>query len=248
MVALDVLDESEGAGAEDMRHREERILLELRRAIDAVPRRGEIGEHRRFRPFEMEYDGTRVRRVDGIDRRVAHLARRDDALGRVRDALVARLDVHRTELRAVMEQDVRAQPEGVGELVGRDAPALGEVAFHLRIVCPVEFEQRRVVRRYRMEESEGDVGVAVIARRLGIDGEFKHAATLGRGALRGRLRRQNGECEACGSQSQSALHTRQARARAMTKRHGLSPQSVGWIDVRYAFSPRRAVSGCLASA
>src|SRR6185312_9397376 len=165
----------------------------------------------------------------------------------MRDALVARLDIGRGELRAVMKQHVRTELEGIGELVGRNTPALGEVAFHLRIVGAVEFEQGRVVGRYRMEKSEGDVGVAVIARRLGIDGEFEHAATLWRRALRGRLRRQSGKGEACGSQSKSALRMRQARARAMTKRHGLSPQSVRWIDGRCAFSPRRAVSGCPAS-
>src|SRR5690348_13593666 len=140
-----------------------------------------------------------------------------------------------------MEQDVGPQLEGVGELVGRDAPALGKVALHLRIVGAVEFEQGRVVRRYRMEEGERDVGVAVIARRLGIDGEFEHAATLGRGALGGRARRQNGEGEGCGDEAESALRTRQARARAMTKRHGLPPQSV-WVD-RWSLCVLAAASG-----
>src|SRR6185312_5964854 len=63
VVALDVLDEGEGAAAEDMRLGEERVLLEPGGAVDAVPRRGEIGQHRRLGPAQMEDDGARIGRV-----------------------------------------------------------------------------------------------------------------------------------------------------------------------------------------
>ena len=79
-LALDVLDKHKGAGAEDMRLRELRVLGELGGAVDAVPRRGEIRQHRRIRPLQVKDDGQRVGRVDRRDRAEIDLARRDHAL------------------------------------------------------------------------------------------------------------------------------------------------------------------------
>src|SRR5215469_4372387 len=75
-----------------------------------------------------------------------------------------------------MEQHVLAQLERVGEPVGRDIPALREIAHHLRIVGGVEFEQRGIMRDDRMNEDKREIGVTVIIGRLSIDGESQYTA------------------------------------------------------------------------
>ena len=146
--------------------------------------RGEIRQHRRVRPLQMKHHGRRIGRVDAGDGGVVGLADRKDALRRVDDAIVARLHVGGGERRPVVKQHVAAQLEGVGSPVGRDAPGFSEVADDLRIIGRVEFEQCRVVRNNRMNEDEGEVGMTVVVRRLGIDCERQNAA-----ALRGEARR-----------------------------------------------------------
>ena len=76
-----------------------------------------------------------------------------------------------------MEQHVLTQLERVGEPVGRDVPAFGEVARHLRIIGCVEFEQGGVVGDDRMNQDKREIGVAVIIGRLGINGKCQYAAT-----------------------------------------------------------------------
>lgn len=75
-----------------------------------------------------------------------------------------------------MEQHVLPQLERVGESVGRDAPAFGEVAHHLRIIGRVEFEQGGIVGDDRMNKDKREVGVTVVIGRLGIDSECQYAA------------------------------------------------------------------------
>ena len=121
-LALDMLGKDERSGAENVGLGKLGILGELGGAVDAVPRRGEVRQHRRLRPLQMEHDGARVGRVDARDRRVIDLARRNDSGGWVDDALVARLHVGRGQLRAVVKEDVGPQLEGIGEPVGRHIP------------------------------------------------------------------------------------------------------------------------------
>src|SRR5260370_13239998 len=95
-LALDVFGKDERPGAENVGLGKLRILGEFGGAVDAVPRRSEIGQHRRVRPLQMKDDGARVGRVDTRDRRVIDLADGDDPRGRMDDALVARLYVGRS--------------------------------------------------------------------------------------------------------------------------------------------------------
>ena len=174
-----MLDELERAGAEHVPFREFRIRLQLRCTVDAVPGRGEVGQHRGVARLELEHDGLRIRRLDRRDVFVGCLADGHHALRRVADALVACLDVGRGHRRAVVELDARLEPEGVGEAVGRYLPGFGQVALHLRIVRLVEFQERVVVRPHRVDEGERGGAVAIIVRRLGADGELEHSAALG---------------------------------------------------------------------
>ena len=139
-LALVVLDKHKRAGAEDMGLRELRVLGELGGAVDAVPGRGEIRQHRRVRPLQVKDDGQRVGRVDAADRAEIDLARRGDALRRMDDALIARLDIGRGQLRAVMKQHIGAQLERVGLPVRRDVPGLRQIADDLRVIGGIEFE------------------------------------------------------------------------------------------------------------
>src|SRR5215467_9528041 len=75
-----------------------------------------------------------------------------------------------------MEQHVLSQLERIGESVRRDVPTFREVAHHLWIVARVEFEEGGIVRDDRMNEDKREIGVAVIIRRLGIDGKRQYAA------------------------------------------------------------------------
>src|SRR5215469_11719315 len=94
------------------------------------------------------------------------------------DALIARLDVRRRHLRAIVEENIRPQLEGVGETVGRDTPRFRQVSDDLRVIGRVEFEEGRVMRCDRVEEGEGNVAVAVVIAGLDENGELKGAAAL----------------------------------------------------------------------
>ena len=91
-----------------MRLRKERVFPELCRTIDAIPRRGEVGQHGRIGPLQMKYDRGRIGRVYTGDRSIVGLADRQDALRRVDDAFVARLHIHEGQGRPVMKQHIAA--------------------------------------------------------------------------------------------------------------------------------------------
>jgi hypothetical protein len=179
VVALDVLDEDEGSGSEDMGLGIERVLLELRGAVDAIPGRSKIRQHRRLGPAQMEDDRPRIGSIDAIDRRVVDLSRRDHALGRVDDTLIARLDVGRGQMAAVVEEHVGPQPEAVGKPIGRHGPAFRQIACHLRVVGTVEFEQGRIVRCDRVHKRKRDVGIAIVVAGLGVDREIEDTPAPG---------------------------------------------------------------------
>jgi hypothetical protein len=80
-----------------------------------------------------------------------------------------------------VKEHIGPQLEGVGEAVSRDAPGFRKVADDLRIISRVELEQRRVMRRNRMQKPEGDVAVTIVIARLRNDGEFEGAASFGNG-------------------------------------------------------------------
>ena len=105
MRAGDVLDELERPGAHHVAHRERRVLLELDGAVDAVERVGEGVEQRAVRPLQVEDDTERIGRLDAVDVGDEALAHRDDALGRIAQAVVGRLHVLGGEGRAVVELD-----------------------------------------------------------------------------------------------------------------------------------------------
>ena len=79
-----------------------------------------------------------------------------------------------------MEDHARADLEGVGEAVGRHAPALGDVGLELGIIVGIDLEQQRVVRRQHVHGGIGRDRVAVGARRLGRDGKSERAPALRR--------------------------------------------------------------------
>ena len=56
--------------------------------------------------------------------------------------------------------------------------SVSEIADDLRVIGGVEFQQRGIMRRDRMQKGERDVGVAIVVRGLGIDGEYESAAVL----------------------------------------------------------------------
>src|SRR6266550_3229957 len=102
-LALGVLDKYERAGAENVSLWKLWVLGQLHGAVDAVPGRGEISQHRRVRPLQAKDHSQRVGCVDAADRAEIHLPRRDHAGRRVDDPLIARLDTGRAQSRAVME-------------------------------------------------------------------------------------------------------------------------------------------------
>src|SRR2546421_3633400 len=85
-----------------------------------------------------------------------------------------------------MEQDVRAQLEGVGALIRRHAPTLRDIADYLWIIGSVKFEQSGIVRDNWVNEDKRKIGVAIIVGRLGINGECQYAAASGVRISRGR--------------------------------------------------------------
>src|SRR6516165_12458088 len=129
----------------------------------------------------MENDGERVGRIDARDGGVIDLARRDDTWRRVRDALVARLDVARRQSRAVVKQDIGPKFEAIGEPIGRNAPRLRQVADDPRIISGIEFEQGRVMRRDGVQESKGYVAVTIVIAGLDGDRELERSAVFGAG-------------------------------------------------------------------
>lgn len=178
--ALDVLDEPERPAAEDVRAREVRVLLQLRRRIEAVPGAGEVLQHRRVGLAELEDHRVLVGGLDRRDVLEGGLAERDDPLGRLAQAVVGRLDVLRREGRTVVELDVLLQLERVGQLILRHLEARRRVRDHLRIVGGVELQERRVVRREPVDRGEARVGVAVVVGRLAEMANFERAALLRR--------------------------------------------------------------------
>jgi len=93
VVAFYVLDKGERPGPEHMRFREQRILLEPGRTVDAVPGRGEVCQHGRVGPLQMKDDSHRIGRLDVGDRGVVSLSHRQNPLRRVDYAVVTRFDI-----------------------------------------------------------------------------------------------------------------------------------------------------------
>src|SRR3954470_17414234 len=108
-----------------------------RRNSPASPRPAIAGEH----------DSQRLGPIDAADGAEIDLPRRDHARRRMRDALIARLDIGRGQFRPVVEQHVRPQLEGIGLSVGRHGPGVRQIADDLRVVRRIELQQGRVVRR-----------------------------------------------------------------------------------------------------
>src|SRR3954462_259919 len=177
MRAADMLDKTKWPGAHHIAHRIERVLLQLGGGVHAIEWIGEGIDQRAVRLFQIEHDGERIRRVDRIDVGHEPLANRDDALRRIANAIVARLDVLGGEWRAVVEFHVRMQLECIGLRIWRDGPALGEIADDLRIVRRVDLEQVGIVRREQMNDREQYRLVTVVGRRIArIDAEHECAA------------------------------------------------------------------------
>ena len=185
MVALDVFDKAEGAGAEDVVDRKERVLFELGGAVDRIPLRGEVFEHRRLGPFQMKDDGKRIRRIDRADRCIIHSAHRNNSRRRPNDPFVACLNVLRGQRRAVVKQYVGMQLERIGKPVGRDRPRLRKITFDVWIVRRIELKQSRVVRRDRVQSRKRNVGMAVVIGGLCVDREIQHAAAFRNGVGHG---------------------------------------------------------------
>ena len=171
-----MLGEGEGPGPHDVALGELRILLQLRRAVDAVPRAREVGQHRGIGLLQLEDDRQGIGRLDRCDVGIARLPDREHALRRIAQALVGRLDVLGGEGRAVMELDPLPQLEGVAQAVLGDRPRLGKVALERRVFRGVELEQRVVVRPHRMDERERGLRVAVVVGRLGAHRELEEPA------------------------------------------------------------------------
>lgn len=98
-----------------------------------------------------------------------------------------------------MEQHVGPQLERVGEPVGRHVPGFCQVPDNLRVILRIEFEERRIMRRDRVQERKGCVGVAIVIAGLDENGKFERAAAPGRRVgLRRALR-----CAQCGQEKGS---------------------------------------------
>src|SRR5690348_3791136 len=100
MRSLHMLDEAEGAAAEDGALGISRVFLQQPRGIDAVPGAGEGRQHRRIDFAKAEDDGPRAGRLDAFDVLEAGLADGDNARRRVPQAVIGRLHVLRSERRA----------------------------------------------------------------------------------------------------------------------------------------------------
>ncbi len=157
-------------------------------AVDAVRRRGKIRQHRRFRPLQAKHHGQRIGRVDAADRSEIDLPRRRYAGRRMDNALIACVHIGRGQSPPVVKQNVRAQFEGVGLAIGRHIPGLCQIADDLRVVGRIEFEQRRIMRRYRVQKREGGVAVAIVIAGLDRRREFQRAAAFWNGPRPAQLR------------------------------------------------------------
>ena len=175
--ALDMLDEGKGARAHDLGLGVARVLCQLGGAIDAVEGRRQRLHHAGHRVLQLEDDRGRIGRLH-VEVLVIGLADRNHALRRGNDAVVAGLDVGGGERRAVVELDAGTDLEGVGHLVRRDGPALGQVGDDLGIVLAVELDEQRVVRGDRVDQRERGAAVAVVVGGLGHDTEAERAALL----------------------------------------------------------------------
>src|SRR5215469_163589 len=69
-----VLNKDKRPGPEYVGLWEERILFQLGGAIDAVPGRSEVRQHRRVGPLQMKYYARRIGRVDAGHRAVVGLS------------------------------------------------------------------------------------------------------------------------------------------------------------------------------
>ena len=128
----------------------------------------------------MKNNRQRIGCFDPADRAEIDLTRGGDALGRMHNALVARLDIGRGQTRAVVEQHVRSQLERISLPVWRGFPGLRQVADDLRIIAGIKFEKRRIMRRNRVQKRKRGVAVTVVISRLHRRGKFQHTATLRR--------------------------------------------------------------------
>ena len=92
--------------------------------------------------------------------------------------VVARLDVLRGQGGPIVESDrPEAQLERVGQAIGRNIPALGQIAHHLRVVFRIELQQQAVVRRGWVDIAKVVSRCAVERRWLGAHHERQLAAT-----------------------------------------------------------------------
>src|SRR5262249_28483937 len=95
-----------------------------------------------------------------------------------RNPLIARFDIGRGQTRAVVEQYIGAQLERIGLPVGRDFPRLRQIADHLWVIGRVELEERRIMRRYRMQKREGRVAMTIVVTGFDRRGKFQDAAAF----------------------------------------------------------------------
>ncbi len=175
-----VLVERERPRAHDVALRELRVLLQPRRAVDAIPGAREIREHRGVRLRKLHDGGVRIGRLDRSDVRIGSLPQRQNARRRIAYAVVRGLHVLGGERGAVVELHPFAQPERIGKAIFRNRPRLREIAFDGRILGRVELEQRVVVRANGVDERERGVRVAVVIRRLGPHRELEQPSTARR--------------------------------------------------------------------
>ena len=171
-----VLDERERPGAHDVALRPVRIDLQFRRAIDAVPRAREIGQHGGVGFFQLEHHRQRIGRFNRGDVGITFFAQRQHAFRRLADAVVGRLDVFRAQDRAIVKLHALLQLEGIGKAVFGDRPRLRDVADDFWILRGIEFQQRRVMRPHGVDECERRLRMAIVIRRLGTDRELEQSA------------------------------------------------------------------------
>ena len=94
------------------------IGLQLRRAVDEVPRRGEVRAERGRRVLQLELDLVLCRRADALDRGVRAGAGRQHPCRREDDLVVGRHDILARHHASVVELHVGPEGDVVRELVG----------------------------------------------------------------------------------------------------------------------------------
>ena len=130
--------ELERSGSEHIGLREFRILRKFGRRVEAVIGAREYYQHRAVGLLQLEHDGQRIGSFDGVDIGEVTLPDRDRAALRVAKPFVGRLDVGRCQWRSIMEQDVGAQLERIGEIVGGDLPGVSGITDDIGIICRVD--------------------------------------------------------------------------------------------------------------